>query len=603
MGITRMTPVAPISKISLAGTISKSMNTEKNSLTIAPSNLLDSNNDTWAEEFARSAVWGGFQSPLLGATQVIDKTLDTDLEQRVKFMTQATEAQPFSSRWHAQQLGSMAGMAVPFLLLHKGVGICGNRLLGKLESDASASLFTKRVVQESMATGMLFDGLFRPLSEEQQKNFAASRATNAFIGGITFGAMTRTSIGIRSLMHAERGVAAALIRSEVGSTMLSGVPAGLINAELNSRLYEGRGATVQKLAETVYGFAVLGGTMAAGKRFIATTAEANLSHQIRQKSQVAQETGSPGIADRMTLALNNAAGKLDALLGNPGSSLALADGTLTLGRVEPGRPAPAIERAPKMEQTPAVEPAAVIDRPPVVEPLAKVLPVAGGGTIKLLSDGTAILKDPASGGETKQAYRSMGADRSGSEYFLLYELKATPAETAATISLFALHSKTTPVNIESSLGYYAEPWTKWTTSQIDALNNAIPVGSMPIGIGTYRQAWLTPKEHIVVVGPSQQRPDCPYLRKPIKVEQLGLSRQIEWFELADSRGITPADVKAFDTKMLADGWAVKDSKPMNYARSSDGKMWRIDPDDVYRQSGPNSPSVPNCPTNKKEGGF
>ncbi|MBY0551080.1 MAG: hypothetical protein K2W95_27625 [Candidatus Obscuribacterales bacterium] len=551
------------------------MNNEKNSLTLAPSNLLDSPNDTWAEEFARSAVWGGLQSPLLGVTQIIDKAFDTKLQQKVEFMTPSPEAQPFSGRWHAQQLGTIAGMAVPLLLLHKGVGICGNRLLGKLESDAATSLLSNRVVQESIATGMLFDGLLRPLSRDQQNDFIASRAKNALIGGITFGTMTGASIGIKSLMQAERGLGAALIRSEIGSTMLSGVPAGLINAELTSRLYEGKGPSRVKLTETVYCFAVLGGTMAAGKQFVSTTAEAGLSQQLRLRSQAAQAAGAPGIADRVGLALTDIVTKVEAP-GRTWTPLALAEATLSPVRMEAVRPFQhSIERLPVIEREPGTK------RPEVEQP-AEEITINGGGTVRLLSDGKAILKDFEGTGETTRGYRSMGADRSGSEYFLLYDLKATPAETAASISMFVKNGKATPVDIESSQGYYAEPWTEWTPGQISALNEAIPAGSTPIGVGTFRQAWLTPKEQIVVIGPTQPRPDCPYLRKPFKTEQIGLSRQIETFEYADSRGITPADVAAFDALMLADGWTVKDSKPMNYARSNDGKMWRIDPDEVHR---------------------
>ncbi len=545
-------------------TNTKQMNAERNSLTLVPSNLLDSTNDTWAAEFARSIVWGGLQSPLLGATQLIDKTCGTELQPKVQFMHESSEAQAFTSNWHARQLGSMGGMALPFLLLHKGVGICGNRLLGKLESDAAASLLTTRAVGESIATGMLFDGLLRPVSGAQQQDFAASRAKNALIGGITFGVMTRTSFGLRSLMHAEQGAAAGLIRSEVGSSILSGIPAGIANAELNSRTYEGRGASREKLAEAVYCFSVLGGTMAAGKRCISTTAEADLSYQLQQKSLIAREARAPTLADRLSSALSNAAGTLEHLMGRPAPAVVLADGSPGLVGMEQGRSNTPVERSPLAEST------------------GEVIAIKGGGTIRLMTDGTAIVKDGASSKGDKLHYRSMGADGQNTQYLLLYDLKATPTETASTIQVFALDAKSTPVEIETASSYL-EPWTNWRESEIAALNQAIPKGSIPIGIGVSRQAWLTPNDHIVVIGPFQERPDSPYLRKPFKVEEIGTFKQIEWFEYADSRGITPEDVAAFDARMAKDGWVVKDSKPMNYARSRDGKMWRIDPDDVDRK--------------------
>lgn len=555
------------------------MNPEKLSLTTAPSNLLDSNSHTWAEEFARSAVWGGLQSPLLGAAQVVDKTFDTELQRMVQFMPSPPEAKS-NGHWHAQQLGAMTGMAIPFLLLHKGVGFCGNRLLGTLERNASTSLLTRRAVQESVATGMLFDGLLRPVSEEQQDNFVAARAKNAIIGGITFGVLAGSTIGIKSVMQSEKGLAASMVRSEIGSAMISGVPAGLVNAELTSRLYTGEGASAQKLLESVYNFAVLGGTMALGKRSIATSAESKLSHQLRQKSEVAEKQGLGEIEQRLLSGRSSDSGSGKAKFSSAEVETALP--TLT---VEAHR---AVEPTSQMRAAEPPRPLELGPRLPTAEMTAEIIPVSGGGTLKLLSDGRAILKDSSIAGavETKLNYRSMGEDITGREFVLLYELKATPAETAATISMFARQGKAAPIEIDSSLGYYAEPWATWQTSELAALLKSIPSGSKPIGVGAYRQAWLTPDNQVVVIGPYQQRPDCPFLRAPIKVFQPGRSHQIEFFEYADPRGITYAEVKAFDALMREAGWEVKDSKPMNYAKSADGKMWRVDPDDVYRVTKP-----------------
>lgn len=563
MGKPPMTSAPHALTLGSVASTHRHMNPEKISLTTAPPNLLDSNSYSWAEEFARSAVWGGLQSPLLGAAQVIDKACGTDLRQSVQFMPAPTEAQS-SGDWHAQQLGTMAGMAVPFLILHKGVGICGNRLLGTLERNASTLCLTKRTIQESMATGALFDGLLRPVTEAQlQNDFVGARVKNALIGSITFGALTGSSIGIRSAMHTQAGLAASLVRSEIGSTMLSGIPAGIINAELTARLYTGEGASIKQVGQSVYNFAVLGGTMTLGKRFVATTAESNLSQQLSPKSEVVCKDASIGKLAEQNVAARNA----EAPAGKARPSNAAVEVALPTLTVEAVRPA---------ESTSLVRAAEVS---------AEIIAVRGGGSIKLLSDGTALMEgQPAAGGaETKLSYRSMGEDRAGSEYVLLYELKSTPAETAATISMFSRHGKTTPVTIESSLGYYAEPWSTWHTSELAALLKAIPPGSKPIGVGVHRQAWLTPDNQVVVIGPYQQRPDCPFLRAPIKVLQPGRSNQIEFFEYADSRGITNSDVKVFDAEMRAAGWEVKDSKPMNYVRSADGKMWRVDPDDVYRR--------------------
>ncbi len=253
---------------------------------------------TLLQEFVRSAVYGALQAPALGVAQIIDKSCGTETTKAVQFMASPEETEAMGLRWHAQQMGTMVGMIVPFLLLHKGVGKCGNLAFGKLEQNAARELLTRRVVGESIATGALFDGVFRPVAPNQQENFLQTRINNAVIGGATFGVLTRSSFGIQSLMKAEKGLGAAIIRSEIGSTILSGVPAGILNAEMTSKVTTGTHATTAQLVEAVYSFSVIGGVMAAGKHVVGgTQAEGQLSQELKEQSNRAIGEGQPTLLE------------------------------------------------------------------------------------------------------------------------------------------------------------------------------------------------------------------------------------------------------------------------------------------------------------------
>lgn len=501
------------------------MNSEKHALSIAQPNLLNTDDRSWSEEFARAVAWGAVQSPLSGATQLVDKILDTDLEKSTRFMERPAATTLVDQSAH--MFGEMVGTAVPFLLLHKGVFFSGQRLFGKLESNIAKDLISKRTLQASVATGLLFDGLLRPVFEEHRQEFAATRMKNSLIGGITFGALSAGAIGLKSLVPARLGIASQLLRSDFGISVLSGIPAGALNAELTSLLYNGNLATTEQLISSACGFAILGGTMAAGARFVPGSNELSVPRRLDDK-------------------------------------------------LSPSKLAPALKpEAPPIGELPSK----------CTSEVADIVPVVDGGRIKLLGDGTAIRTEAPSAGsmEYTMNYRSIGQDRAGCEYYVLFEPKSTPVETAATIATFSRHEKNVPVRVTSALGYYAEPWRSGLPVEIAALNEAIPTGSIPIGLGARRQAWLTPNQNIVVFGPPQERPACPFLRTPFKVEQPSPALQIEHFEYADSRGITNAEVSAFHAKMRAGGWEALDIKPMNYVKTPDGRVWRVDPDDVYRR--------------------
>lgn len=223
------------------------------------------------DEFLHSAAYAMVQSPVAGIAQMIDHCAGTTLLPSVSVLDAPEESTTFSAKWHAQTAGAMVGMTVPFLLMHKTVGKIGNLAFGKMEANATQQTMVQRMVAESAITGAMMDGLFRPVQQDQLNDFWKHRVNQGVIGAITFGVMTRSALALRSTLASERSMVSALAKSDIGSAFISGIPAGLVNAELTSKLNTGHHASLSQFGESIYSFSVLGAAVTGGKRIIGGT--------------------------------------------------------------------------------------------------------------------------------------------------------------------------------------------------------------------------------------------------------------------------------------------------------------------------------------------
>jgi hypothetical protein len=306
----------------------------------------NTSSDNIVSEFLHSAAFSALQAPTNGAAELVDKSCGTNLLPNVSLIERPQETRAFGSAWHAQQLGSIIGTTLPFLLLHKGVGTCGNAIFGKIEQSASSKLLANRVIAESMITGAMFEGTFRQSASDQlkDKGIFQSRFNQAVVGAATFGTLTGSSLGVQSALRAERGIVGAALRSEIVSTMLSGIPAGVVNAELTSRLSSGEHATGHHLFESIYSFSVLGGAIAVGKRLGGRThAEANLSTRMSEYSRQARESGAPTLSERISGTLHEIVSSISDRTIPPGAQPLAVEGIGAVTKssaVEPTRRSP-----------------------------------------------------------------------------------------------------------------------------------------------------------------------------------------------------------------------------------------------------------------------
>ncbi len=314
--------------------------TPESSLSLSQSDLLSRNSEqrSLPEDLLHSAVYTAVQAPLKGATQLIDKTFNTNMLPSVEFMDTPQNAEFLSARWHVQQVGSAAGMVVPFLLLHKGVGRLSAAALGKVETEMATQTLTRRVIGEAAVTGALYEGVFRPVTE-QEGNFAAARARNALVGGATFATLAASAIAIKSLAQAETGTVGRMLRTDIAASVLAGVPAGFVSAEANSLLSGKGSASRGEIAESMYSFALAGGALSLGKAAVGTTrAEGTLRNQMKEQSAAAMAEGAPTLAERAQVGIETAQTRLGALADNltrPALRPAMAG---LGGEVSPGGP-------------------------------------------------------------------------------------------------------------------------------------------------------------------------------------------------------------------------------------------------------------------------
>ena len=207
------------------------------------------------------------------------------------------------------------------------------------------------------------------------------------------------------------------------------------------------------------------------------------------------------------------------------------------------------------------------------------------GNVRFGADGSAQINDLVT--QKTMSYRKTD------DLFFLYDSSRDPAAMSATFRRGYLGnpgaSAFTPLDRSKQLVAHigaesSHDWNRLTAKQFAAVKDAVPEGSDPVGLGSKRQAWFTPKDdQVVVLGPTYKRPPVPNLLQPSRKELIG-DKQLEWFPLGESDSITRADVKDINHQIRMSGWHADDSFTANYVRLADGKVWRVDPEDLFPMS-------------------
>lgn len=241
-------------------------------------------------DFAAGA-WANFkysliQAPLTGATQLVDKVAGTDWEKSTKFFEKPAHAEFGSAGWVGEAVGGTAGAALPFILMAR---VAGPGAASKMEQSAHYGLASKEAVfpvLKSIGAGVAYNGVFTPV--EQGEDFVSARARNMAVGGLTWGSLTATSVGLKGLglrtfnqtaIAEAQGLAPAakyteglfanntvrsVLKNDVFNGAAGGIVGGIVDVQGRSLLsghgIASTGETVQGAATFALGGALMGGT-------------------------------------------------------------------------------------------------------------------------------------------------------------------------------------------------------------------------------------------------------------------------------------------------------------------------------------------------------
>lgn len=241
-------------------------------------------------DFAAGA-WSSFkyslvQAPLTGATQLIDKAAGTNWEQSTKLFDKPAHAEFGSAGWVGEAVGGTAGAALPFIFMAR---VAGPGAAAKMEQSAAYGIASKEAVfpvLKSIGAGVAYNGIFTPV--EQGEDFFSARARNMAVGGLTWGSLTATSIGLKGLglrsfnqtaIAEAQGLAPSakytegvfannavrtVLKNDVFNGAAGGIVGGIVDVQGRSLLsghgLASAGDTVQGAATFALGGALMGGT-------------------------------------------------------------------------------------------------------------------------------------------------------------------------------------------------------------------------------------------------------------------------------------------------------------------------------------------------------
>jgi hypothetical protein len=239
----------------------------------------DLSSELWqsARDLVQAAVYTGIGEPILGVSQIIDKSAGTEIMDSAKaglagFGITAPEEAHGSMRQHARMLGNAAGMMLPFVLLHKSVGRGATKLLGEeamavrsnpaLMGGKEFGMATGKQASLAFATGFAYDAAIRPSDNTQNGlGFVQDRFLNGLTGGATMATLSASSFALSRLGASEAiksRFARAIFSDPISTSVLAAVPAGLVSAEAHALRSGNLLPTAAETGQSIYQMGFVG---------------------------------------------------------------------------------------------------------------------------------------------------------------------------------------------------------------------------------------------------------------------------------------------------------------------------------------------------------
>ncbi len=278
-------------------------------LSSASPELLDSSRKTavqhQAETLLRSAAYAGLQAPVTAVTQLLDRGFGTTWSETTRLIDPCQNAKPWTLDWHVQQVGSAAGMMLPFLGVKYGLGkmfrspmaeaaiASGSQNLSREELRAIA----QHELRLTIGSGAVYGGFLTPTKPEEG-DLLKARLNHAATGALTFAALGYGTMGLKELggsKYLKGSLAGGVLRNDIAATVLAGAPAGVVAADAHSIL-AGKGfATMDQRLQSAYSFSMVGGFLATAHKgadlFSGAGRKSRLALESETSAQAAVEAG------------------------------------------------------------------------------------------------------------------------------------------------------------------------------------------------------------------------------------------------------------------------------------------------------------------------
>ncbi len=273
-------------------------------------------------QFIQSAAYSGLEAPVRAVAQVVDHVVDNahhigaDAAVKSTFknvgIEQPTPAEFGTKSWYAQSLGSAVGMIAPFLAMRGAVSAVATHAFGA-EALSGAQTMGRMAAQEAMlsgTTGLVYGSLLTPSKESNvgSWSFVGDRVKTGLGDMVTFAALGFSSPymskGLDSLAaSAERSSLSPLAASMIGNTLrspftaglVSGIPSGIVSAEV-SAIQQGKPLpTVDELKQGIVGMMFVGGAFGAASSFASRFTSSNETKVVEAKADQKGQAFTPGL--------------------------------------------------------------------------------------------------------------------------------------------------------------------------------------------------------------------------------------------------------------------------------------------------------------------
>ncbi|MBX9696001.1 MAG: hypothetical protein K2Z81_26680 [Cyanobacteria bacterium] len=257
----------------------------------------DSREENCAGALFRSFGEAAIQTPIAGVTQLANRLIDPltgreDSIPELRLIEPAYKCESGTTEWYFQQAGYGLGYAADLAILAR---VTKGRVPASGFKSAGTLSMRGRAAVSNFVLGASYEGIFRPVHEDEADQFWFARLRNATTGGATMATLMSSRGAVNAL-----NLQSTLPRLSAGA--LSTVPASIVNAEVHSVLSNGDFATWDELNRAVTPNLVTG-LILPKRAFLLPPSEKtglNLNRERENFKSLAEQVGMADTADNMS---------------------------------------------------------------------------------------------------------------------------------------------------------------------------------------------------------------------------------------------------------------------------------------------------------------